>query len=577
MTHTNAVGKSALYFILPGVFVLLSFTSVQQKSPTYDETVHLYAGYSYLRWGDYRVNPEHPPLIKMLAAAPLLAIDLNTSGVTARERFHVQQDKNYGWVLAHRFVFVDNDAETLFLHARLVMVVLAAGLAVWVAVWARKLYGVEAGIIALFLFCLDPNLIAHATIVQTDFPFALMLFAATYFYWRSLTELTWFNLFATGGLFALATVTKFSFVIILPIWLVLGLTKIAGAESMRTPIADPETTTDRRRKSSIVATILIFSAMVAYLTIWFIYQFRFDAILYQHGRLPTVELATDASWLTSLIRLSREYFILPEAMLFGLGDAYRRMERTAYLLGEISHSGFWLYFPIAFLVKTPAPTLLLMLIALGYMLFRRVRVDAALFLLVPTLTYFAFAAWSHLNVGWRHILPIYPFLFVWLAGMTLQVWRSGQRLSRLGLLFLSVWLCGSTLSAYPNYLSYFSEAIGGASRGHAFLVDSSLDWGQDLKALKAWMARNQVERIQLAYFGTADPAYYKINADYLPGSVYVTQPSLRDPLESSGYVAISETFLAGLYLDRPERYANFRDREPVATLGHSMRVYKLDD
>jgi len=102
----------ALYLVPLLIFVALGLGSVLQKSPTYDETVHLFAGYSYLRWGDYRVNPEHPPLVKMLAAAPLLALDLDTARITPRERSVVQKDKNYGWVLAHRFVFADNDAET---------------------------------------------------------------------------------------------------------------------------------------------------------------------------------------------------------------------------------------------------------------------------------------------------------------------------------------------------------------------------------------------------------------------------------------------------------------------------------
>ena len=119
----------ALYLVPLLIFVALGLGSVLQKSPTYDETVHLFAGYSYLRWGDYRVNPEHPPLVKMLAAAPLLALDLDTARITPRERSVVQKDKNYGWVLAHRFVFADNDAETLFGYARLAMLFLALALA----------------------------------------------------------------------------------------------------------------------------------------------------------------------------------------------------------------------------------------------------------------------------------------------------------------------------------------------------------------------------------------------------------------------------------------------------------------
>src|SRR4026209_1661323 len=156
----------ALYVAPVVIFVVLSIGSVAQKSPTYDETVHLFAGYSYLKWGDFRVNPEHPPLVKMLVAAPLMALNLDISGITPRERYKVQRDKNYGWVLAHRLVFAKNDADTLFHYARLVMVTLAVGLASWVGLWTRQLYGTQAAIVAMFLFCLDPNLIAHSAIVQ---------------------------------------------------------------------------------------------------------------------------------------------------------------------------------------------------------------------------------------------------------------------------------------------------------------------------------------------------------------------------------------------------------------------------
>jgi len=515
--------------------------------------------------------------VKMLAAAPLLALDLDTSGITPRERHYVQRDKNYGWVLAHRFVFAENDAETLFFYARLVMILLAVALALCVAQWSRQLYGVEAAIVALFLFCLDPNIIAHAAIVQTDVPFALVLFSATYFFWRSLKELTWFNFLATATLFAVAVVTKFSSIIILPIWLVLGLANILSAEPLRSPITNPPEICGRWRKAAFVSTILVSSVMIGYLAIWTAYQFRFDAILFQRGQLPQIDFTSDPSWLGRLFRVCREYLLLPEALLFGLGDAYRRMERTAYLLGEISHSGFWLYFPIAFLAKTPVPTLLLILIAVGYTLYRRPKQNEVLFLLAPAMIVLAFAVWSRLNVGWRHIMPMYPFLYVWVAGAVTPLWRSGHRSTQIALTFLAVWLCGSTLWAYPNYLSYFNEAAGGSSKGRTILVDSSLDWGQDLKALKQWMDRNRIDRIQLAYFGTADPAYYKIKADFLPGSVYVTDSALDDVADTPPYVAISETLLAGLYLDRPDRYARFRDREPVAILGHSIRIYKVSD
>ncbi len=569
--------KHVVYFVLPLIFIALSLGSVAHKSPTYDETVHLFAGYSYLKWGDYRVNPEHPPLVKMLAAAPLLALDLNTSGITPGERYIVQRDKNYGWVLAHRFVFADNDAETLFFYARLVMVLLAAVLALCVGRWTWELYGTEAAVVSLLLFCFDPNIIAHSSIVQTDVPFALVFFAATFFFWRSLKQLTWFNLMATALLFAVAAVTKFSFVTILPIWLVLAAAKIFHPEALHSPITTPQVIINRWRKAALVGTILLFSVLLGYLAIWAAYQFRFDAIPYQRGELPVANLSPDNSWLSRLIQLCRDYYLLPEALVYGLADVYLNMERTSYLLGDISQTGFWLYFPVAFLVKTPVPTLLLIVAAVIYTIFHRPKGSEAFFLLAPALLFFLFAVWSRLNVGWRHIMPIYPFLFVWLGGTVSAMWRSGLRTTRTVMLLLGVWLCGSTLWAYPNYLAYFNELVGGPSKGHLYLVDSSLDWGQDLKALKKWMTLNQVDKIQLAYFGTADPAYYKIEAVYLPGSVYHTEPYLEDVANFPPYVAISETFLAGLYLDRPDRYARFRNRDPIAVINHSIRVYKVDE
>jgi 4-amino-4-deoxy-L-arabinose transferase-like glycosyltransferase len=513
----------------------------------------------------------------MLAAAPLLALNLNTSGITPRQRYIVQRDKNYGWVLAHRFVFADNDAETLFFYARLVMVSLAAVLALCVGRWTWQLYGAEAAVVALFLFCFDPNIIAHSAIVQTDVPFALVLFSATYFFWRSLKQLTWFNLLATAVLFAVAAITKFSFVTIIPIWLVLGVMAIFSEKPLQSPITMPQEITGRWHKAALVGTILLVSVLLGYMAIWTAYQFRFEAIPFQRGELPLADLSADNSLLGWLFQWCRNYYLLPEALIYGLADVYSRMERTSYLLGEICQSGFWLYFPVGFLVKTPAPTLLLIVIGVIHSVSNRSTAHKAFFLLAPALLFFLFAVWSRLNVGWRHILPIYPFLFVWLGGTVSAMWRSEGRAARATLLLLGAWLCGSTLWSYPDYLAYFNEFVGGPSRGRLFLVDSSLDWGQDLKALKEWMKRNQVNKIQLAYFGTADPAYYKIDAVYLPGSVYHSQSQLTDIADFPPYVAISETFLAGLYLDRPDRYARFRKRDPVAVINYSIRVYKVTD
>jgi hypothetical protein len=252
--------------------------------------------------------------------------------------------------------------------------------------------------------------------------------------------------------------------------------------------------------------------------------------------------------------------------------------RTAYLLGEISGEGFWLYFPIAVAVKTPLPTLLLLLASVMLLLDKDNRVADIRFILLPVLVFFSLAVYSSMNIGLRHILPIYPFLFVWLGGSVGILWASRSAAKRCGLIFLGLWLTWSTLKSYPDYLAYFNETVSARNR-HTILVDSNLDWGQDLKGLKRWMDENAIKKIQLAYFGTADPVYYGIDALYKAGtwstvfSKQASQASDHDR-EEPKYIAISATHLAGLYFWPSNPYEKYQFREPVAVLGGSIFVFR---
>ena len=200
-----------------------------------------------------------------------------------------------------------------------------------------------------------------------------------------------------------------------------------------------------------------------------------------------------------------EHRLFPEALVAGYSYNLKIWKHAAYLLGQISQDGFWSYFPIAFAVKTPLPTLLLLVAATGMWLLKRRRISVDYWLLLPALIYFSLAVLSRFNIGIRHILPIYPFLFVLLGGVTQQLWQDGSRGMRAGLLVLGLWYLGASLSIYPRYLAYFNELAGGPKNGHKVLLDSNLDWGQDLKGLKHWMDSNKVQRIQMLYFGIGYP------------------------------------------------------------------------
>jgi hypothetical protein len=556
------------------VFYLISSTAALQKSPTYDEPVHLFAGYSYLKWGDFRVNPEHPPLAKILAALPLLALEVDTASVTRAQRDFVQQRKDYGWILADRFFMSNDDAESLFFYAKLVMIGLAAVLGIFVFLWARALFGLTAGIVALVLYSFDPNILAHSSIVHTDVPFALCFLAGTYFFWRTSNRFTWINLLCTALFFALSSITKFSFIVILPVWAVLGIVRVFSSEPQQSQITSPEVVDRASSKLVLLAIVLATAVIVAYVIIWTAYGFRFDAVAQQRGQMPVGRLLSKESWLSPLLVLNSKYFALPEAWVYGLLDTFKDLDRSSYLFGEISNDGSWLYFPIAFTVKTPLPTLLLIVAALGLLLFRPRAHKSEIFLLVPVFIFFSIAVWSGLNIGVRHILPIYPFLFVWLGGTVKTIWVGENRAARFSTPFIGIWLLASCLKTYPDYLAFFNELAGGPENGRRVLVDSNLDWGQDLKGLKLWMDDHKLKKIEFAYFGTVDPSYYGINAVPAPGSITQFWRGGKDKSPTSPYIAISATYLAGLYLAQRDTYVSFRGKKPIGSIGHSILVYR---
>jgi hypothetical protein len=557
-------------------FFLISLTTALQKSPTYDEPLHLFAGYSYLKWGDFRVNPEHPPLAKVLAALPMLAADVDIAEISRAHRDVVQQKKDYGWLLGYYFFLSNNNADTLLLNGKLVMIGLAVILGIFVFQWARELFGLSAGIAALAIYGLDPNVLAHSSIVHTDIPFALCFFAGTYFFWRVSCRVTWLNLFFTSLFFALSAITKFSFLVILPIWAVLGIIRVLSSEPQQSQITSSHVVHQPWPKLFLLLVVFATAVIVAYLAIWSAYGFRFEAVAYQKGQMPVDRLVSEEGWPRTLAALNSKYLLLPEAWVYGIIDAFNDFDRPSYLLSEISNDGFWHYFPIVFAVKTPLPTLILILIALVLAVYRRQLDLKYLFLLLPVVVFFSMAVWLRLNIGVRHILPIYPFLFVWLGGLVGTLWLSRNFWTRCGMLLFGIWLMGSSLRIYPDYLAFFNELAGGPENGHKILVDSNLDWGQDLKGLKRWMDAHGLKKIEFAYFGTVDPSQYGINAVPSVGNIDLLWRGDKDDSPKPPYIAISATYLAGLYLEQKDTYAAFRSKSPIASIGHSILVYRTD-
>src|SRR5215470_1801503 len=379
--RSNARPRIASYLISASalgifafLFAFLTISSSLQKSPTYDEPVHLFSGYSYLMWVDFRANPEHPPLAKLWAALPLVAFNIRDPRPSDSLWNSIPQ---YSPVALHtmdvaaKMLFRENDGRTLFFYARLQMVVLGIILGAFVYLWSKELFGLAAGIASLFIYCLDPNILAHSQIIHTDLAFAAFFFVGTYFFWRVLNRLTWTSLLLTTLFFGLAANTKYSYLPILIAWGILGLIKVVSPEPQRCAIGKPRELYGRQEKAVALAGVLGCILAAAYVFIWALYDFRFSAIPGGILHLPMAQEMPRSPILRGLVSFLLNFELFPEAWIYGQLFVINHVNRTAYLLGQYSDDGFWLYFPVAFAVKTPLPTLLLIAGAIILWIYKR--------------------------------------------------------------------------------------------------------------------------------------------------------------------------------------------------------------
>jgi len=516
-------------------------------------------------------------MAKLAAALPLLALDIDDSPLSAAQRDIAHAHPMHAWSLANRWLFTHNDADRLFFFAHIPMVAMGATLGLLLFVWTRELFGSISALAALTSFVFDANFLAHSAIVHTDVPFALMVFASCYFFWRTLKDVNWANWGLAALSFALAAITKFSFVALLPIWAAMALCRVIDTTPLEGRVLGEHKVASRVLKFGWISAIIISVLVCTYVVIWAAYGFRYDAFSEQRMALRISSAIEPAFWLKPVVPIFTTHELLPEAWLYGLVYALSSFNRTAYLLGEISGFGFFWFFPLAILVKTPFPTLISLALVAYCLFLDRDFGRRTIFIWLPPVIFLGLAIYSHMNIGLRHILPIYPFMFLLCGAALSRLWESGVKLLRIAVLVLGCWTVVSCFATYPNYLGFFNEAIASESR-HKYLVDSNLDWGQDLKGLKKWMDSNGVKKIRLAYFGTADPAFYGIDWVHSTGTLseILGKPSADAGAAAPPYIAISLTHLVGVYLGPTNFYKPFLDKTPIAKIGDSIWVFRTD-
>lgn len=401
----------------------------------------------------------------------------------------------------------------------------------------------------------------------------------------------------------------------------------AGSGPERRGLAAP--VGSRAARLCVALGLVLLAALVSYAAVWLVYGMRFSASPRPDERMNTprtvatiarnqlvrerrVEQAdqlelppgyVERQWRRPLIvravEWSLEKRLLPEAFLDGFLFTYAySIVRAGYLLGEVSRFGWWYYFPVAVATKTPLATLVAFAAALVLAipsLRKRLRTQDgatnagrwdALALLLPAAVYGLAALSSPVNLGLRHLLPVYPMLFIATGCVAGSVWRRASagrlRLSAravaAALCLLLAGLTIETLRGYPHYIAFFNTAAGGSRGGLRILGDSNLDWGQDLPLLAQWRREHPDGALFLSYFGQADPAWYGLDYVNLPGGYALGLPVRLPASNERGVVAISATNLQGIY-DRPDLplrliYAGFRRQEPIEVLGGSIYVYR---
>jgi hypothetical protein len=569
--------------IFATVFIALTITSYRQESATWDEPQHVIAGYTALKLHDYRTDPEHPPFLRMWAALPLLLRHDIKMDVRVIDKIDpVSWVGIWQFEFCHGFLYLLNDADWLLYTARFMIALLGMLLGVLLFCWTRELFGPWPAVIVLSLYTIEPNILAHSRLVTTDLGVTCFVFGTLYFLWRTARCLSAGNLCGLIGFFVLAQISKFSALLLGPIILVLLVVHVCRRSPWHVRLSSKREFVRATHRVASALTILIALVLATWLAIWTIYGFRF---LPSASSTWKMEFSADSTLgarapaLSRIVSWADEYRLLPNAYLQGFYfSRVKAQGRSGFLADRFSTKGWWYFFPFAFLIKTPVSIILLFLGGILLCAAQHERfLGDDLYVLLAIVGFLGMAMAAKLNIGLRHILPIYPFVLIVAGKAVAELWHDKRQLVRamLGVLCLFAVVEGTLV--YPHFLAFFNRFGGGPSHGYEYLVDSNLDWGQDLKPLKKWMDKNNVQHINLAYFGTADPAYYKINCTHLPGAPFFDEQFVKKP-QLPGYVAISATNLRGVYFDERWRdfYKPLLEMEPVAVIGYSIHVYWVE-
>ncbi|MBU3925918.1 glycosyltransferase family 39 protein, partial [Patescibacteria group bacterium] len=560
---------------------------------------------------DYRLNPEHPPLIKDLSAIPLLFLNLNFPVDVSAWTEYI----NGQWDMGRIFIYESgNDADQIIHFSRFPIMLLAILFGWLLFKWTKKLYGNKVGLLTLFFYTMSPTFLAHSHYVTTDLGAAFGFFIGLATFINFLNNQTRKNLIIAGVAFGIAQLLKFSLVILAPIYLLLAILWIileyyGNFKKIFKPLA-------------VIIGKLILIGIIGIIVIWPVYQFHVlnypverqysdtETILSSFGFRPAVNFVV---WMSDkpILRAMGQY-------LLGVLMVTQRASggNTAYFLGNVSSQGSSLYFPLLYILKEQLAFHILTLFALIFAIRNIIKtktknLKSAIewmkdnFALTASMIfiaiYFLQAITSNLNIGVRHILPAFPFIYFLVARQTIRWIKTndleepetfGQQVKHffsvclksiekyLLLIALLLWMFFSSVMTFPHYLSYYNELGGGTWNGYKIATDSNYDWGQDMKRLRNYVQNppnsENINKIGIDYFGGGNIPYYF-------GDKGENWWSSKGAPPTNSWLAISINSFMGAtaktapgFERKPEdSYSWLKNKEPYDRVGTSIFIYKF--
>jgi Dolichyl-phosphate-mannose-protein mannosyltransferase len=554
-------------WFIPAVLVLFLvsaaelFLSARLESQTFDEPAHLYAGYSYWLHRDFGINPEHPPLVKLAAALPLL-VEKPDYPPAPPAYFRAASGIGGAELLSHP------DAQTLLAHSRIAVSVFAFLLGLLIVLAGYEMFGQWAALFALALFVFDPLMLAHGPLIGTDIGAACFIFGTVYAFYRYVKRPSPVRLSVCAVAAGLALAAKHSALVIFPLLILLSVVEIL----MLKPQPGESGVLNRVRYGLRLVGVLSVIALVSFTILWALYGFRYAARPNGGQIIPptTVYLQQLHHPMEAhVIAFAERHHLLPEAYLYGLTDVVilSNQGRVMYLFGKVYPNGRWFYFPSVFVIKMTLGFLLLLLLAPFAKVIRgRERRREVLFLLIPAVAYFGIAMMSKLDIGIRHLMPVMPFLFVLAAAGAVSLARQSRGWAWAIAVLLGLQIA-SSLHAFPNYLPYSNEAFGGPSETYRVLSDSNVGWGGGLKALQAYIDQHHVTNCWLAYSALPNPKDFRIPCKQLPTFFVMLSDQGQQQAVSAeiqGPVFISSEEIVGSFWGSPEMspYLQFSEKRP---------------